>query len=77
MTLDVFMARPNDEIDWAFKYSPDEMSQEIMAEIGAVLIGTGIRLFDHLKEGDIELERIGLDTTTQGLTSLRFRVIKS
>lgn len=167
MTLDGFIARPNDEIDWAFKYADDEMSKEIMADIGAVvmgnsryypdenslpyggqvkvpqfvvthkpresitvggltftfvnsieravtlakaaageksvtllgasidqqylnaglvdeimihlapiLIGKGIRLFDNLKDGDIELERIGLDATG-GLTSLRFRVIKS
>jgi hypothetical protein len=41
-----------------------------------VLIGKGIRLFDNLQAGDIELERIGLDATAK-LTSLRFRVIKS
>lgn len=41
MTLDGFMARPNDEIDWAFKYSADEMTKEIMAEIGAVVMGNG------------------------------------
>lgn len=167
MTLDGFIARPNDEMDWAFKYADDEMSKGIMAEIGAVvmgnsryhpgedplpyggqvkvpqfvvthkprdplsvggltftfvnsieravslakaaageksvtllgasidqqclnaglvdeimihlapvLIGKGIRLFDNLKAGDIELERIGFDATG-GLTSLRFRVIKS
>jgi dihydrofolate reductase len=39
MTLDGFMARPNDEIDWAFKYADDEMSKGIMAEIGAVVMG--------------------------------------
>jgi len=39
MTLDGFIARPNDEIDWAFKYSADEMVEEIMAEIGAVEMG--------------------------------------
>jgi dihydrofolate reductase len=41
MTLDGFMARPNDEMDWAFKYSDDEMSKEIGAEIGAVVMGNG------------------------------------
>ncbi len=25
MTLDGYIARPNDEIDWAFKYSQDEI----------------------------------------------------
>jgi len=39
MTLDGFIARPNDEIDWAFKFSSDETVQEIMAEIGAVVMG--------------------------------------
>lgn len=41
MTLDGFMARPNDEIDWAFKYSSDETINELMAEIGAVVMGNG------------------------------------
>jgi dihydrofolate reductase len=167
MTLDGFIARPNDEIDWASKYADDGMSKGIVAEIGAVvmgnsryhpgedpvpygglvnvpqfvvthkprdpltaegltftfvnsieravslakeasgekivtllgasidqqclnaglvdevmihlapvLIGRGIRLFDNLKAGDIELERIGLDAT-EGITSLRFRVIRA
>ena len=167
MSLDGFIARPNDSLDWANKYADDEMTKGITAEIGAVvmgngryhpgedpvpygglvnvpqfvvthhprpsltvdgliftfvnsieravslareaageksvmllgasidqqclnaglvddivihltpvLIGNGIRLFDNLKAGDIELERIGLDATEQ-LTSLRFRVIKS
>ncbi|MBW7881160.1 MAG: dihydrofolate reductase family protein [Caldilineaceae bacterium] len=39
MTLDGFIARPNDEIDWAFKYDADEMVKGIMAEIGAVVMG--------------------------------------
>jgi hypothetical protein len=39
MTLDGFMARPTDEIDWAFKYADDEISKGIMAEIGAVMMG--------------------------------------
>jgi dihydrofolate reductase len=39
MTLDGFIARPNDEIDWVFKYADDEMSKEIMADIGAVVMG--------------------------------------
>jgi dihydrofolate reductase len=41
LTLDGFMARPNDEIDWAFNYSPDETIGKIMAEIGAVVMGNG------------------------------------
>jgi hypothetical protein len=30
-----------------------------MIHLAPVLIGNGIRLFDNLKAGDIELERIG------------------
>jgi hypothetical protein len=41
-----------------------------------ILIGEGIRLFDNLKSGDAELERIDL-VATERITSLRFRVIKS
>jgi len=41
MTLDGFIARPNDEIDWAFKYGTDETIDGIMAEIGAVVMGNG------------------------------------
>ncbi|MBI9050104.1 MAG: dihydrofolate reductase family protein [Anaerolineaceae bacterium] len=39
LTLDGFMARPNDDIDWAFKFSADETVREIMSEIGAVIMG--------------------------------------
>lgn len=39
MSLDGFIARPNDDIHWAFNYSPDEMIDEIMREIGAVVMG--------------------------------------
>jgi hypothetical protein len=29
MTLDGFRVRPDDKLDWAFKYAPDEMIGEI------------------------------------------------
>jgi dihydrofolate reductase len=48
---------------------------EIMIHIAPVLIGKGIRLFDNLKAGDIELERTELVAIGE-LTSLRFPVIK-
>jgi len=48
---------------------------EIMIHLAPVLIGEGKRLFDHLRAGDIELERIEL-IATGGITSLRFRIIK-
>lgn len=43
LTLDGFMARPDDSLDWAFNYEADEMIAEIMGEIGAVVIGNGGR----------------------------------
>lgn len=39
MSLDGFMARPNDEMDWVFKYGTDEMVDEVMRAIGAVVLG--------------------------------------
>jgi dihydrofolate reductase len=39
MTLDGFMARPDGSIDWAFKFGSDRMVDEIMQEIGAVVMG--------------------------------------
>ena len=39
MSLDGLIARPNDAIDWAFHYGTDHMVQEVMAEIGAVVLG--------------------------------------
>ena len=47
---------------------------EIMIHLVPVLIGNGIRLFDNLKAGDTELERIKL-VATEGITSLHLRVI--
>jgi dihydrofolate reductase len=39
MSLDGFMARADDSIDWAFKFGTDSMIDEIMGEIGAVVMG--------------------------------------
>jgi dihydrofolate reductase len=39
MTLDGFIARSNNSIDWAFRYGSDEMVDEIMTEIGTVVMG--------------------------------------
>jgi dihydrofolate reductase len=41
LTLDGFMARPNDSLDWAFNYDSDKMVEEVTAEIGAVVMGNG------------------------------------
>ena len=39
MSLDGLIARPNDEIDWAFHYGTDHMVDEVVEEIGAVVLG--------------------------------------
>lgn len=39
LTLDGFMARPNDSIDWAFHYTGDGMVEQVMTEVGAVISG--------------------------------------
>ncbi len=39
VTLDGFMARSNDQIDWAFNFGSDGMAEKVMAEIGAVVMG--------------------------------------
>ena len=48
---------------------------EIMIHLAPVLIGSGMRLFENLDPGDIQLERIGIASSTE-ITSLRFRVVK-
>jgi dihydrofolate reductase len=39
MSLDGLIARSNDERDWAFHYGADTMVDEVMEEIGAVVLG--------------------------------------
>ncbi len=39
LSLDGFMARPDGSIDWSFNYGTDAMVDEIMGEIGAVVLG--------------------------------------
>ncbi len=39
MSLDGLIARPDDTIDWAFHYGTDPLVDEVMAEIGAVVMG--------------------------------------
>jgi dihydrofolate reductase len=41
ITLDGFMARPNDSLDWANNFADDDMTKGIYAEIGAVVMGNG------------------------------------
>ncbi len=39
LSLDGFMARPDGSIDWSFNYGSDAMVDEIVGEIGAVVMG--------------------------------------
>ncbi len=48
---------------------------EITVELVPLLLGQGIRFFDHLGEQPIALEQIGL-VEAPGVTHLRFRVVK-
>jgi dihydrofolate reductase len=48
---------------------------EIQIDLVPILLGEGIRLFDHLGSEPIELESTGV-TEGAGVTHLRFRVIK-
>jgi dihydrofolate reductase len=52
------------------------LADEIVIHLTPILLGKGVRLFDHLGAEAIELERTEAVSTT-GMTSLRFRVMKS
>lgn len=48
---------------------------EIRIDLAPVLLGGGVRLFEHLGAGPIELERSGI-VEGEGVTHLRFRVVR-
>jgi dihydrofolate reductase len=48
---------------------------EIQIDLAPVLLGSGVRLFDHLGSGPIELERIRV-VEGRDVTHLRFRIVK-
>jgi dihydrofolate reductase len=48
---------------------------EILIHLAPVLLGEGIRLFEHVTGVPIELERIGV-AASAGIISLRFKVLK-
>ncbi|HKH36527.1 MAG TPA: dihydrofolate reductase family protein [Rubrobacter sp.] len=48
---------------------------EIQVHLVPVLLGAGTRLFDHLGDQPIELERTGVVESPAGVTHLRFRVV--
>src|SRR5215208_1995667 len=51
------------------------LMDEIHIDVSPLLLGKGVRLFDHLDIEPIELERIGV-VEAPGVTHLGFRVIK-
>jgi dihydrofolate reductase len=53
MSLDGMIASPNDEIDWAFRYGTDKMVEEVVGEIGAVLMGNR-----GFREGTMTADRL-------------------
>src|SRR5436305_13507641 len=48
---------------------------ELVIHLAPILLGEGIRLFDHIGTKSIELERMEV-ISTSGITSFRFRIIK-
>ncbi len=51
------------------------LTDEIMIHLAPILLGEGLRLFDHMRARPIELERTEIGSTS-GITSLRFRIMK-
>jgi dihydrofolate reductase len=52
-----------------------ELLDQIHVDLVPILLGGGVRLFDHLGTGPIELERTGV-VEGAGVTHLTFRVVK-
>jgi dihydrofolate reductase len=48
---------------------------EIQIHLVPVLLGGGVRLFDHLGPNNIELESVGI-VDSPGVTHLKFRVVR-
>ena len=56
----------------AQQYIRTRLFDELWIHIAPVLLGDGVRLFEHLGRDHIELERISL-VGTQGMTHMKFR----
>ena len=82
LSLDGFMASSDDNNVSLLGASIDQqclkagLVDEIVLHVAPILLGEGVRLFDHLGNEPIELERAGIVSQT-GITSLRFCVIKT
>ena len=53
MSLDGLISRPGDELGWAFHFGTDHMVDEVMEEIGAVVLGNR-----GFKEGTMKENRL-------------------
>ena len=53
MSLDGLISRPGDELGWAFHFGTDHMVDEVMEEIGAVVLGNR-----GFKEGTMKESRL-------------------
>ena len=73
MSLDGYIAGPDDSMDWAYGHGPaGSVAEEIRDATGANL-GAGVRLYGDGSAPAVTLERIGAALSPQ-LTDLRFRV---
>jgi dihydrofolate reductase len=52
------------------------LADELTIDVMAVLLGEGLRAFDHLGSAPIRLERLGVEEATAERTHLRFRIVK-
>ena len=60
----------------AQQYLKAGLLDEIQVHLVPVLLGDGVRLFDHLDAERIELERTRIMEGSEGVTHLTFRVVK-
>ena len=51
------------------------LADELHVDIGPVLLGGGLRLFEHLDDAPLDLEQIGVEQSP-GTAHLRFRVLR-
>lgn len=58
------------------RFLNNDLIDELRITIAPILIGKGIRLFDHLTERHIELEKISVTDHPNGMIETQYRVMK-
>ena len=53
-----------------------ELIDELQIDISPVLLGDGLRLFEHLENENIQLEKVKVVEWPGGIAEVRFRVLK-